>query len=411
MIGLFNTNFFVPDQAKHSFAGQIMRYAPAGTAPLFGMSSMMKSETAVNTEHGYYAKTLLFPQVTSGGSSQGAGVTDLTVVSTANMLPGMILQVSTTSENIIVNSVNSPTVMNVTRGVGTVSAAAIPANTPIYQIGNAYEEGSTRPNALATLPVRVTNLTQIFRNTWALTDTARAVVTIPEAGEAPVAENRQECAFFHAADIEKSLFFGQKFEGSRNGQPFRTMDGLIAITGNISYYPSSYSVPNVFTAGSTTTYEQLEGYLDGVFNQVTNPQVGNERVLFVGKDAFKVINGIGRLAGMYQIIDGQTTFGLQFSTFKIARGTFRMIEHPLFNTNPTWSKMAIAVDMSTFALAYLGDRKTKRHDFGMDERGNTWAENGWDAVGGTLTTELTLVIKNPPANAVIKNLTAAAASS
>jgi hypothetical protein len=36
-------------------------------------------------------------------------------------------------------------------------------------------------------------------------------------------------------------------------------------------------------------------------------------------------------------------------------------------------------------------------------------DNGIDAVGGTLTTELTCVIKNPPANTVIYNLTAAAA--
>ncbi len=37
------------------------------------------------------------------------------------------------------------------------------------------------------------------------------------------------------------------------------------------------------------------------------------------------------------------------------------------------------------------------------------SDNGIDAVGGTLTTELTCVIKNPPANAVIFNLTAGAA--
>jgi hypothetical protein len=35
-------------------------------------------------------------------------------------------------------------------------------------------------------------------------------------------------------------------------------------------------------------------------------------------------------------------------------------------------------------------------------------DNGIDAVGGTLTTELTCLVKNPPANAVITNLTAGA---
>jgi hypothetical protein len=45
-------------------------------------------------------------------------------------------------------------------------------------------------------------------------------------------------------------------------------------------------------------------------------------------------------------------------------------------------------------------------DFNQD---GTPVDNGIDAVGGTLTTELTCVVKNPPANALITNLTAAAA--
>jgi hypothetical protein len=105
------------------------------------------------------------------------------------------------------------------------------------------------------------------------------------------------------------------------------------------------------------------------------------------------------------MVDGQTSWGLQFSTFKTARGTFRVIEHPLFNSNTSWAKMALAVDLSTFTVAYLGDRKTQNKEFNQDQDAN---DNGIDAVGGTLTTELTTVVKNPPANAVIYNLTAAA---
>jgi hypothetical protein len=42
-----------------------------------------------------------------------------------------------------------------------------------------------------------------------------------------------------------------------------------------------------------------------------------------------------------------------------------------------------------FNLAYLGDRKTQNKEFNMN--GNDAADNGIDAVGGTLTTELTTV--------------------
>lgn len=402
--GLFNSAILTQDLAKKSFAGMITRLMPNGTAPLFGMTSMLKTDTAVATEHGFFTKTMLFPQLTVTAAGQTAADTIFAVTNVTNILPGMLMRVDSTGENILINSIVSGTSVSVVRAVGNVAAQAVPASNNLYQVGNAFEEASLRPNSLIINPVRITNLTQIFRNTWAISDTVRATLMI--AGESNDAESKQDCAAFHAADIEKGIFFGQKSSGVRNGQPFRTMDGLISIVGNLSYYPSYYSAANINTAGGTTTYTQLETFLDPVFNQATDPKVANERVLFVGGAAKRVLNNIGRINGTYFIADGQNSYGLQFSTFKTTRGTFRMIEHPLFNSNASWGKMAVAVDLSSFTLAYLSNRKTMTRDFGQD--GGDIADNGMDAVGGTLTTELTTVIKNPPANAVIFNLTAAA---
>lgn len=403
--GLFTTSNLTQDLAKKSFASMITRLMPNGNAPLFGMTAMLPSDTAVATEHGFFTKTMLFPQLTVGAGGQVAADTTFTVTSTTNILPGMIMRAQSTGENIIINTVLSPTQVQVTRAIGSVAAQNLAAAAALYQVGNAFEEGSLRPQSLIINPVRITNYTQIFRNTWAITDTIRATQMI--AGETNVAESRQDCAAFHAADIEKALFFGQKSTGVRNGQPFRTMDGLINIVGTLSYYPSSYSATNISTAGATTNYTQLEGFLDPMFNQTTDPKVANERVLFVGGTARRVINTIGRLNGTYYITDGQTSFGLQFSSFKTSRGTFRMIEHPLFNSNADWSKMAVGVDLSSFRVAYLGDRKTQNKEFNQDPTEAN--DNGIDAVGGTLTTEMTCVVKNPPANAIVYNLTAGAA--
>lgn len=402
--GMFTTGQLTQDLAKKSFAGMITRLMPNGSAPLFGLTSMLPAETAVQIEHGFFTKTMLFPSLVVGSGGQALGDTVLTVVSTANVLPGMIMRENATGENFIINSVISATSVSVTRAVGTVAAAAMTAADSCYQVGNAYEEASLRPNSLIINPVRITNFTQIFRNTWAISDTIRATLTI--AGETNIAESRQDCAGFHAADIEKGLIFGQKSQGTRNGQPFRTMDGLINIVSNLGYYPSSYLTANTTTAGATTNYTQLEAALDPVFNQATDPKVANERVLFVGGTAKRVLNNIGRLNGTYMMVDGATSWGLQFSTFKTARGTFRVIEHPLLNSNAAWAQMALAVDLTTFSVAYLGDRRTQNKEFNADADAN---DNGIDAVGGTLTTELTCVVKNPPANAIVYNLTAGAA--
>lgn len=405
--GIFNTSNFATDLAKRSFAAMITRLMPNGSAPLFGLTSMLTSETAAQVEHGFFSKTMVFPEgKINNGAGYTAGATTFVLDSVDNLLVGMIMRIERTGENVIIDSIDTGAVsITVTRSVGSVAAAALLDDDDLYQVGNAFEEASDRPIANNIIPVRVTNLTQIFRNTWAISGSADATEVI--AGDTPTAENRQDCAAFHAADIEKAIFFGQKSQGTRNGRPFRTMDGLINMIETPSFYPPSYGgATNSFTAGATTNWTQLLGFLDPVFDQATDPKGSNERVLFCGGAAKLVVNEIGRLNGTYQLMDGQTNFGLQFATLTTPRGKFRIIEHPLFNTNATWAKMAVAVDLPTFRLAYLKGRQTQNKEFNTS--GNQANDNGIDAIGGTLTTELTTVIKNVPANCIIRNLTAAA---
>ncbi len=405
-VGIFNTGNFTQDLAKKSFAAMITRLMPNGTAPLFALTSMLTDETAVQVEHGFFSKTMIFPEAKiNNGSGHTASDTLFDVDTTVNLLPGMIMRIERTGENVIINVVPNSTQISVERSIGGVAAATVDDDDDLYQVGTAFEESSVRPNALNIIPVRVTNFTQIFRNTWAISGSAKATEVI--AGDTTDAESRKDAAAFHASDIEKAMFFSQKSQGTRNGQPFRTMDGLLNMIEDPSFYPPIYQgVVNSFTAGATTNFTQLQGFLDPVFNQTTDPKGANERVLFVGGAAKVVINEIGRLNGTYRLVDGQTNFGLQFSTLTLARGKFRIIEHPLFNTNLTWAKMAVAVDLPTFRLAYLAGRKTQNKEFNTE--GKMAQDNGIDAVGGTLTTEVTTVIKNTPANAVIRNLTLAA---
>lgn len=399
MVGAFNTAVIPQDLAKKSFSAMITRLVPNGGAPLFGLTAMLKEETAYQIEHGYFSKTMLFPSaVTVGSTAIGDNV--INVVSTVNILPGMIMRADTTNENILVTGVNSLTQVAVQRAIGTVTPAVIATTTSLWMVGNAYEESSLRPQSLVIIPERVTNYTQIFRNTWAVSETTRATALI--AGDTAIAESRQDCAAFHASDIEKAFFFGQRFMGSRNNQPFHTMDGLInAITQRSS--------SNITTLGATTNWTQLEAALDPCFNQVTDPKSVGERLLFVGGVARRILHAVFRLNSTYFIEDGQTSWGLQFDSFKIPRGRFTIIEHPLFNAygqSSTWAKMAVAVDLTTFNSAYMVGRKTSSREFNLD---GSVVDNGVDAVGGTLTSELTCLVKNPAADAVLYNFTAGVA--
>lgn len=399
MIGVFNTAQIPTDLAKKSFSAMITRLMPNGQAPLFGLTALLKDEIAPQIEHGFFSKTMLFPSLTTS-SSTAVGATSIDVTDSSNIVPGMVLQSDATNENMLVTAVTSPTTVAVQRAVGTVAQATINTATKLWMVGNAYEEASLRPQSLIILPARVTNYTQIFRNTWAVSETTRATMLI--AGDTAVAESKSDCASFHAVDIEKAFFFGQRFFGTRNGQPFHTMDGLInSVLNNAS--------GNITTLGSTTNYTQLITALDVVFNTVTDPKSIGERIMFVGGAMRNVLHSIFRLNGTYFIEDGQTSWGLQFDSFKIPRGRFTLIEHPLFNAygqSASWAKMGIAVDLSTFNAAYMSGRKTTAREFNMD---GVSVDNGVDAVGGTLTSELTCLVKNPAADAILYNATAGAA--
>jgi len=380
-----------------SFAQAITRLMPNGTAPLFGLTSLLKDETASNIEHGYFSKTMIFPSVTSTAGDL-VGATTLTVNAYTDIVPGDLILNERTGEVILVTATPTTTTLTVQRAVGTVAAAAINAADVMRTVGNAFEEGSVRPSAVAIIAARYVNNTQIFRNSWAVTKTAAAIPQI--AGSGYVSESKQDCAALHAMAIEKALFFGQKFMGTRNGQPFHTMEGLVARV-------NAAASGNVTTLGATTNWTQFETALDKTLETVTDPKGGNIRTVFVGGTARRVIHNIARLNSTYQITTAETGWGLQIDTIRTPRGTFEMIEHPLFNAYggaSMWAKMAVIADLNAFSLAYL--RKTS--DAGYNAAG-ALVDNGVDAEGGTLTTELTCTLKNPAAFGVLYNFTAAAA--
>lgn len=380
-----------------SFAQAITRLMPNGTAPLFGLTSLLKDETASNIEHGYFSKTMIFPSVTSSAGDL-VGATTLTVNAYTDIVPGDLILNERTGEVILVTATPTNTTLTVQRAVGSTAAAAINAADVMRTIGNAFEEGSVRPSAVAIIADRYVNNTQIFRNSWAVTKTAAAIPQISGAGY--VSESKQDCAALHAMAIEKALFFGQKFMGTRNGQPFHTMEGIIARV-------NAAASGNITTLGATTNWTQLEAALDKTLVTVTDPKGGNIRTMFVGGTARRVIHNIARLNSTYQITTAETGWGLQIDTIRTPRGTFEMIEHPLFNAYggaSMWAKMAVIADLNAFSLAYL--RKTS--DASYNSAGAI-VDNGIDAEGGTLTTELTCTIKNPAAFGVLYNFTAAAA--
>jgi len=204
---------------------------------------------------------------------------------------------------------------------------------------------------VAIIAQRYVNNTQIFRNSWAVTKTAAAIPQI--AGSGYVSESKQDCAALHAMAIEKALFFGQKFMGTRNGQPFHTMEGIIARVECCCFRQRHHS----------RCYHELDPARKQLWTRrwkllpirraATSAPCSLAVLLVASFITLRVLNST------YQITTAETGWGLQIDTIRTPRGTFEMIEHPLFNaygSASTWAKMAVIVDLNAFSLAYL--RKT-----------------------------------------------------
>ncbi len=386
------------DYMSKSYVREIIRLSPNGSSPLFNiLSTTTAKKTAKSKFHGYFTKSMQFPSVTLTAAVADGVATNLTVGSTVGIIPGDLLQAAGgAKEQLRVTAVNSGTSLTVVRGFGTISPVAISNGTVLYQVGNVFEEASARPQARAMTPTNVLNFTHIFRHTWGVSRSAAAFE--PIAGDSIIIESKEDMKLFHAAAVELQLLFGQRFQGTSGSQIITAMDGIVESVRRMA------PVANTNTAGGTTTFAQLEGFLNPTVDSQIRGREGTMRTLFVGGAAKTVLNNIGKTTGQYQMVQGQTQFGMQFAEFYTSRAQFRVIEHPIMNSNTNWSKMAIAVDTSQLALAYVpgADQMEKSHN----ERGEF--TTGEDSVGGDILSELTLENLNPTAHAVIYGLTAAA---
>lgn len=393
------------DMIKKDFGMAILRYQRGGSAPVFAMLSALETITADNVEHGYYGKGLLLPSATL--TAEAAAVdTTLTVASTAQLMVGDVLAGSYAGEKLIVATIPSSTSITVTRAAGTVAAGIIANGTVLTKIGSASEEASTRPGALSWNPIQFKNFTQIFRTGWAVSGTASQIKQI--VGDGQVAENRADCMHLHSQALETSILFGDKFVSTRNGRPFRTMEGILHNVKNPANYPADldgavhHYVVGDGSAGSVT-WAALQTPLESTLDVQMAGSPSNERYIYCGSKFLQIINEVVRKSGEMQLESGQDMFGMQIRKLMTARGTFNLIEHPMLNMNPQWMKLGFVLNLNTLRLAYLGNRKTQTKTYGMTNGSlNQVHDNSLDAVGGDLLTEMTMEHLNAPANAVIE---------
>lgn len=401
--GIFATTVNPAELNKRSFASSMMRLYPNGVSPIFALTSQTGKSKAVSSTHGYFTKTLEFASCfINFGAGYAAGVTTFVIdngagAATPNIQAGQILYLQRTREIFRVLTVTGggTGITVASRPFGRIAAAALLDNDQLIVIGTAFEEGSNRPAARGLTTTYVPNFTQIFRNAWAVTDTARASLT--EMGHTNIAESKQDGALLHASDIEAAIIFSQpRMDVSVSNAPVHATQGIIDAV-------SQYALTNIYTEAAGTSYSELIDALEKSFVFAHDLGESTMRMCFAGSNAMKVFNQIARLNGTVQIMQGQTSFGMRYQEFMFYKGTVILMEHPILNGLALQSGTALVVDMPALKLAYMNGRDTKVEEYGGDGRNNA---NGVDSVGGSYTTEFATEILNPSGCGVMFGMTA-----
>lgn len=384
--GIFTSDANIAGTRRGDFATSILQLYPTGMSSLFALTSGMESADCTDPIVTWFEEIHITGRtlVTVGTISTTTG-SQVTVDDASSYVAGTFCLVEETGEFVYLSGVVG-NVLTLERGFGGTTAAAIPANDHLQRIGTSFEEASSRPTGMANLGYPRYNFTQIFRNSWDVSRTAKR--TQYYTGDV-TAKNKADCMQFHAEDIERSLWFGQRTVGVRNGHPYRTMAGIL-----------NQITTNVTTAGGTTSWDQFQAFLQGVFERNIRGKP-NERIAFCGNTVLAVINKIARLNSTMFIEPGETEFGIKINRWMTPFGNVTLMTHPLFVESPLWTRNLYVLHPGALRMRYLDRTHTDAYD-------KDGTRSGVDGDFGVLTTECTVEYKLERTGGQLLQLQAAA---
>lgn len=368
--GLRGTGDWGTDERPKSFRGNVLRFNPNGTSPIFALTSKAKKRTVDDPEFNWWAEGNAQVRLQVNGAL-GSGDTLVTVdtldpTSTTlganygtatNLKNGDILLVEPATDNatfnhelLEVDNVLSDTQFTVRRGAGGTTAATIADNLFLLLIGSAYAEGTAAPRPTARNPIKFSNYTQIFKDTYELTGTANETNT--RTGN-NWSEDKKRKMWEHSSKIEWSILFGRAAETTGdNGKPKRFMGGIR------SFIPAS----NVTVFGAAVTANSFADAIAPIFDYDTG--AGDTRIAFGGAQAVlelgKVMNANTQIH--IEATENVKVYGIDFQKFVLPMGTLLFKIHPLMSKNGLYRKSMFILDFDAISYVAMRNRDTKAKD-------------------------------------------------
>jgi Family of unknown function (DUF5309) len=377
--GMFASDMSIPGDRKsnmNGLNGALVQLNAVNMAPLLSMVGAQTTRGYRSTSVEWTEKQHLTGLGFVVGNLGAALGCVLQVADSSWITENMIFLIPSTGEYIFVTGVSGNTI-NVKRGYGNnFKAPIVPTSTShvmIQRIGTAFHEGSERPSAVANLPgIPRVNYTQIFRNTWAITRTARMVEY--NLGDLK-ARLKRDTLMMHTQDIERAMLLGIKTNGVMNNQPHRSFDGILRqIQTNIAS-----------PADGILTKPMMDTFLEVVFSH-TIEGYANERIAICGRHAITMVNRLVEMNTQYILTEQTKKYGQDISTWVTPHGNITLMPHELLTNMPGHHSDIILLHPRSVHAYYMYEGED-------DCMADDCAVGGIDADIGGLISELTIALK------------------
>lgn len=389
--GIFSSHQGIVGERSGDFASSILYYYPTGQAQLFAISAGIPTIGAGDTTFHWYEDSHISGRqaLVSGGTTQSVVVADGSFY-----IPNQILLVEETGEYIFTTDVVNNT-LTVIRGIGGTAIVSITNAHHVQLIGNAHEEASTKPQAVTQQGAPRSNLTQIFRNVWAISGTAKAIKY--RTGD-KVAKSRRECAMYHSEDMERSFIWGKKHAGVYNGNQFRLTDGVVTqIESYGGVVKTAATDSGAGPVAGELSLSDLTEFIMEVFAVGIKGQP-NERITYNGNLVLKALQQMTLADSVYEIGFEESAVGIKVGKLVTAFGTLNLLTHPMMNENPNWTKEMYVLHPGGLQKRMLRDTFEEDYD-----KSGTRA-NGVDADEGLMTTEGGMEVQGARAMGIYRNI-------
>lgn len=264
--------------------------------------------------------------------------TTMVLVSTVGVLPGMMIRINETNENVSVTTVDSATNLTVVRGQGSITGTAVTiASGKVTLLGLAAQAGYSNPDALGSTGSQKTNYIQTFIDSVDVNNFNQMSAKIGGNKKKVLMDAMGKARSEHMQKIEMAMLYGQKATGTRGGQPYYATRGVLDVcregwTSDIS---------------SSLTRIKLDEALSTPMNYGST-----SKILLCGARVKPAISELFYSSQVHTETLTGDNLNLTVEKLTVNGGEYYMIQHPYMDANRGMEKYAAVVDIENFKLVY-----------------------------------------------------------